>query len=175
LKSSRVFVHAQPIREFGGIVVGEALVSGVPVVGYKLSCYPGAFGDFIRYVEPFDLDAFRRTVEDEVRRQRAGDNYLVKMDWREMKQRLSWETSQRNFPGGFGKSTKQNVYGTGPEYEEFTEKSFVPDVVINLSQSLSDTTDRGVVTNRPGSCNYNVACWLTICLKDNAPNRKISR
>ena len=83
--------------ESWGIVVGEALVSGTPVVAYQLECYPEVFGDFIRYVKPFDRDEFKRTVEAEVRRQRAGDNYLATMDWAALKQRLSWTTSQKNF------------------------------------------------------------------------------
>lgn len=96
LKSSRVFV--MPSRyESWGIVVGEAIVSGVPVVGYRLGCYPPVFGDFVRYVEPFDSEAFKLAVEDEVRKQRAGKNYMAALDWQKMKQQLSWETAQRNF------------------------------------------------------------------------------
>ena len=96
LKCSRVFV--MPSRyESWGIVVGEAIVSGVPVVGYRLGCYPPVFRDFVRYVEPFDTEAFKRAVEDEVRRQRAGQNYMAALDWKAMKQELSWETAQKNF------------------------------------------------------------------------------
>ena len=96
LKSSRVFVMPS-YYESWGIVVGEALVSGVPVVAYKLECYPPVFGDFVRYVKPFDRDEFKRVVEEEICRQRAGQNYLASMDWTGLKQRLSWSTAQNNF------------------------------------------------------------------------------
>jgi glycosyltransferase involved in cell wall biosynthesis len=98
LKSSRVFV--MPSRyESWGIVVGEALVSGVPVVAYKLSCYPPVFGDFVRYVTPFDREQFKRVVEEEVRNQRAGQNYMAQMDWKGLKWRLSWNAAQESFCG----------------------------------------------------------------------------
>ncbi|HTV61469.1 MAG TPA: glycosyltransferase family 4 protein [Verrucomicrobiae bacterium] len=96
LKSSRLFL--MPSRyESWGIVVAEALVSGVPVLAYKLDCYPAVFGDFVRYVTPFDSDAFKRAAEDEVRKQRAGQNYLASMDWPAMREKLSWETTQKSF------------------------------------------------------------------------------
>jgi len=96
LKSSRVFVMPSHYESWG-IVVGEALVSGVPVVAYKLECYPAVFGDFVRYVTPFDGEQFKRAVEEEVRNQRAGQNYLASMNWTDLKQRLSWTTAQKNF------------------------------------------------------------------------------
>ena len=96
LKSSRVFL--MPSRyESWGIVVGEALVSGVPVVAYKLDCYPSVFGDAVRYVQPFNGAEFQCAAEDEIRRQRAGQNYLAALDQAELRQRLSWETAQKNF------------------------------------------------------------------------------
>jgi len=96
LKSSRVFV--MPSRYEGwGIVVGEALISGVPVVAYRLSCYPPMFGDFVRYVTPFDGEQFKRAVEEEVRHQRAGRNYLAGMGLAELKQALDWKTAQASF------------------------------------------------------------------------------
>lgn len=96
LKSSRVFVMPSHYESWG-IVVGEALVSGVPVVAYKLECYPSIFGDFVRYVTPFDGEQFKRAVEKEVRNQRAGQNYLASLDLAELKQRLSWTAAQKNF------------------------------------------------------------------------------
>ncbi len=96
LKSSRVFV--MPSRyESWGIVVGEALVAGTPVVAYKLDCYPPVFGDFVRYVKPFDVEEFQRAVEDEIRNQHAGKNYLASKDWMTLKQQLSWTMAQKNF------------------------------------------------------------------------------
>jgi glycosyltransferase involved in cell wall biosynthesis len=96
LKSSRVFVIPSHYESWG-IVVGEALVSGVPVVAYKLACYPPVFGDFVRYVSPFDLGQFQRAVGEEIRNQRAGRNYLASMNLADLKQRLSWQTAQKNF------------------------------------------------------------------------------
>ena len=98
LKSSRVF--AMPSRyESWGIVVGEALAAGVPVVAYDLQCYRPVFGDFVRYVKPFDCAAFCAAVEDEIRRQRAGQNYLAAMDLPKLKRELSWTSAQENFIG----------------------------------------------------------------------------
>jgi glycosyltransferase involved in cell wall biosynthesis len=96
LKSSRVFV--MPSRyESWGIVVGEALVAGTPVVAYKLDCYPSVFGDFVRYVKPFDGEEFKRSVEDEIRNQRAGRNYLARLDLTRFKRESSWTTAQEKF------------------------------------------------------------------------------
>src|SRR6185436_4782130 len=76
LKASRVFV--MPSRyESWGIVVGEALAAGVAVVAYDLTCYRPVFGDFVRYVKPFDRDMFLRAIEEEILNQRAGKNYLA--------------------------------------------------------------------------------------------------
>ena len=83
--------------ESWGIVVGEALASGVAVVAYDLGCYRPVFADFVRYVEPFDAAAFMRCAEEEVLRQRAGHNYLAQMKLSELKEALSWKTAQRRF------------------------------------------------------------------------------
>ncbi|HEY4415306.1 MAG TPA: glycosyltransferase family 4 protein [Verrucomicrobiae bacterium] len=105
LKSSRVF--AMPSHyESWGIVVGEALAADLPVVAYRLDCYPLVFGDFVRYVAPFDLEAFQRTVEDEIRKQRAGKNYLATMDGEKLKGELSWTTAQEKFVTVLSRSDK---------------------------------------------------------------------
>lgn len=108
LKASRVF--AMPSHyESWGIVVGEALISGTPVVAYQLQCYPAVFGDFIRYVNCFDVEAFKNAVAEEVRNQREGKNYLMGMDLEKLKQSLRWETSQAAFCkllGEMGKKAK---------------------------------------------------------------------
>jgi glycosyltransferase involved in cell wall biosynthesis len=96
LKASRVFV--MPSRyESWGIVVGEALAAGVPVVAYELGCYRPVFGEFIRYVKPFDTEAFTHSVEQEVALQRKGQNYLTRMNLAELKQKLSWKAAQQSF------------------------------------------------------------------------------
>ncbi|NJM56131.1 MAG: glycosyltransferase family 4 protein, partial [Verrucomicrobiae bacterium] len=71
IKSSRLFL--MPSRyESWGIVVGEALASGVPVLAYDLSCYRPVFGDLVRYVECFNLPQFQAAAEDAVRNARSG-------------------------------------------------------------------------------------------------------
>jgi glycosyltransferase involved in cell wall biosynthesis len=96
LKASRVFLMPSHYESWG-IVVGEAVAAGTAVVAYELQCYPSVFGNFVRYVKPFDTDAFRRAAEDEVRNQRAGKSYLAGMDLEELKISLSWHASQRAF------------------------------------------------------------------------------
>ena len=54
-------------------------------------------GDFVRYVPPFDLAAFLAAAEDEIRKMRAGDNYLARLDLAEFKHANSWETTQGKF------------------------------------------------------------------------------
>jgi glycosyltransferase involved in cell wall biosynthesis len=96
LKASRVFV--MPSRyESWGIVVGEALAAGVPVVAYELQCYRPVFGDFVRYVRSFDCEELKRTVEDEVAKQQGGTNYLASMDLTGLKRTLDWSDAQRSF------------------------------------------------------------------------------
>jgi glycosyltransferase involved in cell wall biosynthesis len=96
LKASRVFV--MPSRyESWGIVVGEALAAGIPVVAYDLNCYRPVFGPFVRYVKPFDCEELQRTVEDEVRRQRAGQNYLSTLNLPALKRSLDWTSAQESF------------------------------------------------------------------------------
>jgi glycosyltransferase involved in cell wall biosynthesis len=96
LKSTRVFV--MPSRyESWGIVVGEALAADVPVVAYDLPCYRPVFGDFVRYVKCFDTGGFQRAVENEVRRQRAGQNYLAAMNPSKLKQEIDWSNAQKRF------------------------------------------------------------------------------
>ncbi|HEY2082624.1 MAG TPA: glycosyltransferase family 4 protein [Verrucomicrobiae bacterium] len=96
LKASRVFVMPSHYESWG-IVVGEAVAAGTAVVAYELQCYPSVFGNFVRYVKPFDKDAFSRAVEDEVRNQRAGKSYLTGMDLEKLKRSLSWQASQEAF------------------------------------------------------------------------------
>ena len=98
LKASRVFVMPSHYESWG-IVVGEAVAAGTAVVAYELQCYPSVFGSFVRYVKPFDMDAFKQATEEEVRNQRAGKNYLAGMDLEKLKHSLSWQASQQAFCG----------------------------------------------------------------------------
>ncbi len=98
LKASRVF--AMPSHyESWGIVVGEALAAAVPVVAYDVPCYKPVFGDFVRYVRSFDVEAFKTTLEKEVLLQRSGQNYLSGMNLVALKQELSWDSARRSFCG----------------------------------------------------------------------------
>ena len=96
LKASRVFVMPSHYESWG-LVVGEAIAAGIPVVAYKLQCYPPLFGDFVRYVTSFDSDAFKQMVENELRQQRAGNSYLAGMDRKGLITSLSWEASREAF------------------------------------------------------------------------------
>jgi len=96
LKSSRVF--AMPSRyESWGIVVGEALASGIPVVAYDLDCYRPVFGDFVRYVPCFDLQRFSQALEREILAMRSGNNYLTALSINDLKANLNWDTARTQF------------------------------------------------------------------------------
>jgi glycosyltransferase involved in cell wall biosynthesis len=96
LKASRVFIMPSHYESWG-LVVGEAVAAGIAVVAYKLQCYPPLFGDFVQYVTPFDINALMQMVEQEVQRQRAGNNYLAHMNQERLIKSLSWQTSKRAF------------------------------------------------------------------------------
>lgn len=96
LKSSRIFLMPSHYESWG-IVVGEALVSGTPVVAYRLSCYPPVFGDAVRYARPFNVTELKQLALDEIRRQREGKNYLAEMNEPELRHRLSWTRAQESF------------------------------------------------------------------------------
>jgi glycosyltransferase involved in cell wall biosynthesis len=95
-KASRVFL--MPSKHEGSPrVIGESIIAGTPVVAYDIPNYRPVFGDFIRYVPAFNLDAYRLAAEDEVRRMRIGENYLLKLDLAQFKRENSWETTQAKF------------------------------------------------------------------------------
>lgn len=95
-KASRLFL--MPSRHEGSPrVVGESIIAGVPVVAYDIPNYRPVFGDFIRYVPPFDVASFQAAAEDEIRKMRSGQNYLDQLDLTEFKRANSWETTQGKF------------------------------------------------------------------------------
>lgn len=97
LKRSRVFL--MPSRHEGlPIVVCEALACGLPVVAYELPMYRPFFGALVRYVNPFDLDAFTEACREMIFRARAGEDlldhpswerFVVQNDWRFVENRLA--------------------------------------------------------------------------------------
>ncbi len=96
LKCSRLFL--MPSRyESWGIVIGEALACGVPVLAYRLDCYPAVFGDLVRYVPTFDAERYRAEAVRLVRELRAGQNYLEPDKLRQFKGENSWAAAQRKF------------------------------------------------------------------------------
>jgi len=95
-KASRIFL--MPSRHEGSPrVIGESLICGVPVVAYDIPNYRPVFGDFVRYVPPFDQAAFASAAEREVLAMRQGENYLDGMNLADFKQANSWETTQAKF------------------------------------------------------------------------------
>ena len=96
LKCSRLFL--MPSRyESWGIVIGEALACGVPVLAYRLDCYPAVFGDLVRYVPTFDAERYRAEAVRLVRELRAGQNYLEPNKLRQFKGENSWAAAQQKF------------------------------------------------------------------------------
>jgi glycosyltransferase involved in cell wall biosynthesis len=92
-KASRVFL--MPSRyESWGIVIGEALACNLPVVAYDLEAYRPVFGDLLRYVRPFDAQAFTAEAEAQVRAMREGRNYLSAMDLQSFKTVHSWAATR---------------------------------------------------------------------------------
>src|SRR5260221_5887256 len=95
-KASRLFL--MPSRHEGSPrVIGESLICGGPVVAYDIPNYRPVFGDYVRYVPPFDRAAFASAAEREVLKMRQGENYLDGMDLAEFKQANSWEATQAKF------------------------------------------------------------------------------
>lgn len=95
-KSSRLFL--MPSRHEGSPrVIGESIIANTPVVAYDIPNYRPVFGDFVRYVPPFDLQAFQAAALDEIQRMRRNENYLERLDLADFKRSNSWETTQGKF------------------------------------------------------------------------------
>jgi len=96
LKSSRVFLMPSKYESWG-IVIGEALACGVPVVAYELEAYRPVFGSLLQYVAPFNLTAFQTTALAVVRGQRGEEILLPPEQLARFKHANSWEKAQEKF------------------------------------------------------------------------------
>ena len=95
-KASRLFL--MPSKHEGSPrVIGESIICETPVVAYEIPNYRPLFGDFCRYVPPFDVHRFQQAAEREIQTMRQGHNYLSAMDLVKFKQANSWETTQAKF------------------------------------------------------------------------------
>ena len=100
-RSSRVYL--MPSRFEGSPrVIGEALVCRLPVVAYEVETYRPVFGDLLRYVPCYDARAFQREAEDQIRRMRAGENYLNSLDLRQFIENCSWQRARETFLSALG-------------------------------------------------------------------------
>jgi glycosyltransferase involved in cell wall biosynthesis len=96
LKSSRVFL--MPSRyESWGIVIGEALAIGLPVVAYELEAYRPVFGELLRYVPAFDVEAFKHAAADEIQKSRVGEHWLDQAKLARFIRENSWEAVGQRF------------------------------------------------------------------------------
>ena len=95
-KASRVFLMPS-LHEGSPRVIGESIIANTPVVAYDIPNYRPLFGDFVRYAPPFELPAFQAAAEDQIKKMRAGDNYLERLDLAEFKHANSWATTQEKF------------------------------------------------------------------------------
>jgi len=95
-RSSRIYL--MPSRFEGSPrVIGEALVSQLPVVAYDVETYRPIFGEFLRYVPCCDVQAFQREAEQQILAMRAGRNYLDQLDLKRFKEQCSWKTAREAF------------------------------------------------------------------------------
>ena len=95
-KAGRIFL--MPSKHEGSPrVIGEAIICGTPVVAYDIPNYRPLFGDFCRYVPPFDLIALQAAAEKEIVLMRSGVNYLDQLDLHRFEAENSWETTQGRF------------------------------------------------------------------------------
>ena len=96
--ASRVFLMTSRF-EGSPRVVAESLVCDVPVVAYEVETYRAIFGNFMRCVPCFDVEAFKAAAERTIAEMRAGNNYLSRLDLRAFCEAHSWEKTGETFVG----------------------------------------------------------------------------
>jgi glycosyltransferase involved in cell wall biosynthesis len=95
-KSSRLFVMPSHYESWG-IVVGEALACGTPVVAYDLPAYRPIFGKLVQYVSCFDSQAFKDAASRSLENARKGKVELDQSELQTFRGTHSWQAAQRKF------------------------------------------------------------------------------
>jgi len=95
-KSSRLFVMPSHYESWG-IVVGEALACGTPVVAYDLPAYRPIFGKLVQYVPCFDSQAFKEAASRALENARKGKVELDQTELQTFRGMHSWQAAQRKF------------------------------------------------------------------------------
>lgn len=100
-KASRMFLMPSTYESWG-IVIGEALACGIPVVAYELAAYRPIFGELVNYVQPFDLQAFQQTASQALLNARAGRVNLDQKALQKLKDEHSWAAARKRFQRTLG-------------------------------------------------------------------------
>jgi glycosyltransferase involved in cell wall biosynthesis len=95
-KASRLLIMPSHYESWG-IVVGEALACGTPVVAYELSAYRPIFGNLVEYVPCFDAEAFKNAALRCLENARLGKLELDKSELHAFKAAHSWQAAQCKF------------------------------------------------------------------------------
>ena len=95
-KSSRLFIMPSHYESWG-IVVGEALACGTPVVAYDLPAYRPIFGNLVDYVPCFDSEAFKKAALRSLESARKDKVELDQSELQTFRAMHSWQAAQRKF------------------------------------------------------------------------------
>jgi glycosyltransferase involved in cell wall biosynthesis len=95
-KSSRLFIMPSHYESWG-IVIGEALACGTPVVAYDLPAYRPIFGNLVQYVPCFDSQAFKDAALRFLESARQGKVEFDKTELQRFRAMHSWQAAQRRF------------------------------------------------------------------------------
>ncbi len=96
LKASRVFLMPSHYESWG-IVIGEALACGLPVVAYDLAPYREIFKDFVFYVPQGHLEDYKKAAEKLIGDVRDKGSSVPDLRLREFQMTNSWPTAQDKF------------------------------------------------------------------------------